>query len=92
MSSVTEFAQPERPAPHTIVPIGEHLVALFNECFHCATLSALVLQAADYDRWTAGEMCQNVWPDVDNAEREQFFLSGLCGTCFDKQVVGLVNE
>jgi hypothetical protein len=53
-------------------------------CTVCDKIEYVVLDKQKYDRWVAGELIQNVWPEKTAAQREQL-VSGTCSDqCWDK--------
>ena len=49
-------------------------------CPVCGTVSIINIPDDAYDKWQAGELIQNAWPEGTPAERE-VLISGLCKTC-----------
>ena len=56
---------------------------IFVDCPICGDESKCELDPEKYKRWQAGELCQNVWPEMSLEDREVL----ISGTCLDCQKV-----
>ena len=52
----------------------------YVDCPFCGTESEMPLDKVKYFRWQAGELAQNVWPEMSLEDRE-VLISGTCREC-----------
>ena len=52
-------------------------------CIVCDLTSVVKLDAAKVARWEAGELVQNVWPDMPATQRE-LLITGTHPACWDE--------
>ena len=52
-------------------------------CRLCGRVHRMVFDESRFDRVLSGEHVQDVFPDMSPADRELFFISGTCGSCWD---------
>lgn len=79
------------PAPRLVeVGLGRvpHL-QLVNTCVFCGeTHGSPVFTAKKWEAWKGararGAHVQDFWPELSPAEREEFFVSGMCDACWRK--------
>lgn len=64
-------------------PDGDRMVIWARRCPMCAMENTFTTTQESYDRWRAGALIQDVWPDLAIEERETR-ISGICSGCFDK--------
>lgn len=64
-------------------PDGVQMVIWEILCAVCMRYSEFTDTAESYDRWRAGALIQDVWPDLSVDERE-VRISGLHPVCFNK--------
>lgn len=61
---------------------------LLHRCPECGEVHALDVDPAKLVRWTteypALPHVRYFWPEVSPAEREEFFMSGICGRCWNR--------
>lgn len=60
-----------------------------NTCIVCGERHALQVDARKLDGWRAarrelGVHVQDYWTELTPAEREEFFISGICGACWSR--------
>lgn len=67
-------------APHD----PEDFYILARACISCGTVHELVVDVDAYEWWRAGQMVQVAFPNLTADDRELFFISGICGPCYDK--------
>lgn len=64
-------------------------VIIRTTCPCCGTLNHIHTTREQFESWEAGELVQNVFPDLSTADRESL-ISGLCLNCqaifFDEEV------
>lgn len=65
---------------------GAH-VQLLNTCISCGkTRKSPVFTAKKWEAWkrarAQGVHVQSFWPELTPAEREEFFISGMCDACW----------
>lgn len=61
-----------------------NFVEVPKQCVVCNKVHVITVDKASYDRWRAGELIQNVWPEKTVVEREAL-ISGICSqVCWDK--------
>lgn len=58
------------------------MIYVSKDCPVCGMSTAFYLDAADVERWKAGEMIQDVWPSMTADERE-ILISGTHAHCRD---------
>ena len=51
------------------------------KCTDCGTVKTYTLDEAKVDRWKAGGLIQNLFPEIEDRE---IMISGTCSDCFDK--------
>jgi hypothetical protein len=56
---------------------------LESRCVTCQRESRLTVRRVNYHAWLRRVLVQVAFPHLDRALREQFFQSGICGTCWD---------
>lgn len=61
-------------------------ITVVTGCPFCHKRSTLEVSEAAYERWQAGELVQNAFPDLDKAQREQL-VSGFCDPCWQQVFV-----
>jgi hypothetical protein len=61
----------------------KRLYALDTTCPICNEPDQAMVDADKYDRWVAGELIQNVWPEMTTAQRE-VIKTGVCETCWNE--------
>lgn len=61
---------------------------LVNTCPCCGGTHRLEVPGAKAARWAearrAGTRVQDFWPELSPAQREEFFISGVCDACWPK--------
>lgn len=61
---------------------------LENVCFSCGETHRLEVPDGKMAEWAearkAGMHVQDFWPELTPAEREEFFISGMCDACWKK--------
>jgi len=63
---------------------GDNLVVLRN-CIECNKVAAINATKEQMSEYFSGEsFIQDIFPNVSSDDREQLFLSGLCGECWDR--------
>ena len=55
-------------------------VIIRTECPRCHCLNHIHTTREQFESWEAGELVQNVFPDLDPTDRESL-ISGLCPEC-----------
>jgi hypothetical protein len=63
----------------------QRTIAIVTECVICKTRFEFAGSVDAIERLRQGELIQNVFPMLTDAERE-LFISGICGKCWDKTV------
>jgi hypothetical protein len=63
--------------------IKEKKVDLIRECVTCHEVFHFEVNTPDWEKYNSGEPIQNCFPYLTADDRE-LFISGLCGSCFDK--------
>jgi hypothetical protein len=61
----------------------EKVTVATNPCVMCGNRSYVEVDAADFERWQAGEHVQNVWPKATPGWRE-VLITGTHPECWDK--------
>jgi hypothetical protein len=56
-------------------------------CRFCKAVEVIILEEEKVIRWRAGELIQNVFPDLDKETRE-LLISKTCTACFAKMFGG----
>jgi hypothetical protein len=56
---------------------------LYRTCKKCRKVIPVVVREEDYIKRLAGAFIQDAYPYLTAAQRE-LFVSGICGTCWDK--------
>lgn len=65
----------------------EETVTLHTKCKCCKQPHSLTVNRKDLINWLESgqeELIQNVFPEISSDDRELFFISNICGDCFDK--------
>lgn len=58
---------------------------LVSHCVECGDEKQVTVQGPELFRFTnMGMFAQNAFPNMSSNDREQFFISGFCGSCWDK--------
>lgn len=68
-------------------PVIEENVTLHTKCNCCKQFYSLTVNSKRLIDWLkSGEtdLVQNVFPEISADDRELFFISNICGDCFDK--------
>lgn len=71
----------------TEMPIIEKYVTLLTTCNRCKKSYKLEVNRKKLVNWLKSgeeELVQNVFPEISADDRELFFISHICGDCFDK--------
>lgn len=58
------------------------MIIVGTKCPFCGKEGQMMVDAEKHHRWKAGELVQNVWPEMTPDEREQL-ITGICGKCWD---------
>lgn len=53
-------------------------------CRLCGRGHRMVFDESLFGRVVAGEHVQDVFPEMSPADRELYFISGTCGSCWDR--------
>lgn len=61
-------------------------VKLTKKCVVCGTESSVEVDKLSMGKYQAGEYIQKAFPELTPAQRELFFLSGICGDCWIKTI------
>lgn len=69
--------------------VREAHAALVNVCPYCGqTHESSVFTKKKWDAWLEarkrGAHVQGFWPELSPAEREEFFISGMCDACWKR--------
>lgn len=70
---------------------GKPVGRILHRCPECKELHVLDVDHRKLERWTTLDERPHVqayWPELSPAEREEFFMSGICGKCWD----GMIRE
>lgn len=54
-----------------------------TKCNHCAKEFKTRVPGYQLFRYNQGDFAQTAFADMDPADRELHFISGICGTCWD---------
>lgn len=69
---------------------------LENVCFSCGETHRLEVPDAKMAEWAearkAGTRVQDFWPELTPAQREEFFISGMCDACWKEMEEALGAE
>ena len=66
---------------------GKPVGRMLHRCPECRELHVLDVDPAKLERWMALDErphVQDYWPELSPAEREEFFMTGTCSTCWDR--------
>lgn len=55
-----------------------------RKCIDCGTEYSDVIAGPQLYRYRQGDHVQVAFPNMDSSLRELFFMTGICGTCWDK--------
>lgn len=66
----------------TIHTGGPDLIDLESRCVCCQDTRRISVTLEAYSKWAHGVLVQVAFPTVSAADREQFFQTGICGSCF----------
>lgn len=58
-------------------------VTLYSKCNSCDTSGELTVKAHDYNAYQSGVMVQTAFPYLTPEQREFYFISRMCGECWD---------
>ena len=59
-------------------------MALQSTCVECQSMTYLNVTITQYAQWTVGNRpIQDIFPDVSPGNREQFFKTGMCDSCWE---------
>lgn len=56
---------------------------LVRSCVFCQRRHSVVVEDSELAQYRAGSMVQDAFPTLSADDRELFFVSGICGKCFD---------
>lgn len=56
---------------------------IIRKCPFCGKETRLLVNADQYDKWKAGTLIQNAFPDM-NADDREIIMTGICANCFPK--------
>ncbi len=68
-------------------PVIEETITLHTKCKRCNQSHSLTVNRKKLVDWLMSggkELVQNVFPEVSKDDRELFFISNICGDCFDE--------
>lgn len=54
-----------------------------NQCMHCAQHNQILVDLADYVKWSGGELIHEAFPWLNPTERE-ILKTGIHGKCWDE--------
>lgn len=66
---------------------GKPVGRMLHRCPECGELHVLDVDPWKLERWTMLDErphVQDYWPELSPAEREEFFMTGTCGKCWDR--------
>lgn len=67
--------------------LGNPVGRLLHRCPECGEGHVLDVDPRKLERWAALDRrphVQDYWPELTPAEREEYFMSGICGRCWDE--------
>ena len=67
-------------------------IELESRCVMCQVESRLTVSLESYGVWHNGAAVQRAFPTVSPADREQFFMTGICGQCWDQMFLGQEDD
>lgn len=81
----------------TLKAVGTAHAALVNTCPFCGQVhESPVFTKKKREAWLEarerGAHVQSFWPELAPAEREEFFLSGMCDACWKKTFPSVEDE
>lgn len=75
---------------------GKPVGRMLHRCPECGEGHVLDVDPAKLVKWTTEHAAlpyvQDFWPEISPAEREEFFVSGTCGRCWDRMFSGEEEE
>lgn len=73
------------PLNTVVVSMTRSTVTLAAACFLGGGTETLVVDREAYRQWLMREgMVQNLFPHLSAETRDLFFITGVCGPCYDK--------
>lgn len=68
-----------------VVNLTPTTVTLGAACFLCGATETLVVDREAYRKWLMREdLAQNLFPHLSAEARDLFFITGVCGPCYDE--------
>lgn len=80
-----QYTTHDKPYHTAYIPYICHrpdLIDLESRCVCCQDTRRISVTLEAYSKWTHGVLVQVAFPTVSAADREQFFQTGICGSCF----------
>lgn len=68
---------------------ASNTVNLESLCVMCQAADRVDVDLGDYSAWVHGAgHVQRLFPTLTPGQREQFFMTGICGSCWDRVIGG----
>ena len=80
----------EREESKMMIAGDKNMITIANQCPFCGKEYTFKVPTEGYDKYMAGALVQNTFPELSATERE-YFVSGICETC-QKKVFGEEEE
>lgn len=71
---------------------GPDVIELESRCVMCQMESRIEVTLNAYSMWNMGTAVQSAFPFLSPADREQFFMTGICGQCWDQMFLGQEDD